>query len=246
MKTHGETGMNRREGKSCKQHTKVREVTWIGPSCLPRMSTLPTPLSQTSGCENSGNINFSCFKPPTWSWFVLLDPRKSKNKYKIHLPSWDRCYDVMIHYLVHSQVWTEYTTSSWAVPVGALTQLQLYLTFSFCPCLCLPPPFLLMVCTPCQKSGISSINSLKLRGTNSTTPSGMFELWIYLIAVLAKFHRWGDFSTAVCFLAFLGTKSPRWRCWQVCFSWGLPLDWQMVPSTLSSHNLFPFQWPYFS
>ena len=103
----------------------------------------PTPLSQTSGCESSGNINFSCFKPPTWSWFVMLDQKKKpKNKYKIHFPSWDRCYDVMIRYLVHSQVWTEYTISSCAVPVGALTQLQLYLTSSSRPCLCLPPsPF---------------------------------------------------------------------------------------------------------
>ena len=67
MKTHGEIRKNRREDKSCKQHTKVREVTRIGPSLLQKVPTLPTPLSQTSGCENSGDINFSCFKPPTWS-----------------------------------------------------------------------------------------------------------------------------------------------------------------------------------
>lgn len=146
----------------------------------------------------------------------------------------------------HSQVWTEYTTSPCPVPVGAPTQWQLFLTSSSCPCLCLSLFFFSWSALICQKFGISSINSLKLRGTSGLAPGGTLELCIYLIAAIAKFHRWGAFSTAVCFLARLGAKSPSWRCWQVCFSWGLPLGWQMVPSTLSSHNLFPFQRPYFN
>lgn len=194
--THGEIGMIRREDKSCTQHIKVREVTWIDPSWLQKMPTLPPPLSQTSGCENSVNINFSCFKQPTWSWFVTLDP---KNKYKIYLPSWDRCCDIMILASLPQPILRcEMNTQPLLIQVLCLQGS--WLSYNFSP---LPLPALIFAFTSfsflgsgftCHKFGLSLVTSLKLGNAQHSSRWYIWTLDWLVIAPIAKFHRQGAIS----------------------------------------------------
>lgn len=168
--------------------------------------------------ENSGNINFICFKPPTWSWFVTLAP---ENKYKMYEQSWaslDRCHNTtMFDPFPEPILRCERKESTGSI-------------FSFCAC-------------QDPDSAAASLHFLSFLSFSwhSIAPGVTLELWIYFwLLPITNPIDWEPSAEEIWFLVLLGAKSSWWRCWQICLSWGSLLGWQMVPLTLSSYNLSTF------